>query len=176
MPINKITLKIPESAKTMLRNPSSMFYKSLKNAITDISLTVVRNVRKNVTVGWNMKHRTRMPFFTGKLNRSITFEQSGLKTKIGSNVIYAEILEYGGDIVPKRAKALFIPLTHLGRKVGAVKGGSDQLEYGKDFIFSQKVTIKPKAYFERGMETSFKEINSILNEMLAKLGAEGGLK
>ena len=176
MPVNKITLKIPEGAKALLQNPESMFYKSLYASITDISKEVQRNVKKNVVVGWGMGHRSRMPFFTGKLNRSIVYEQSGLKTLVGSNVIYAEIQEDGGDIVPVKAKALFIPMSSRGRKEGATKGGGSTLEYGKDFIFSQKVTIKPKTYFRRGMGSSIEKIVSIINNMLSNLGSKGGFK
>jgi len=176
MVVSKITLKMPEGARALLRDPSSTLHKSLYAAITDISKTVQRNVKKNVVPGWGMGHKTRMPFFTGSLNRSIAYEQTGLKTLIGSNLVYAEIQEYGGDIVPKTAKALFIPMSSLGRKTGPQKGGGSGLVFGTDFILSQKVTIKPKSYFARGMESSIESIMNILGKSLSDLGENAGLK
>jgi hypothetical protein len=123
-----------------------------------------------------MGHVSRLPFFTGKLNRSITYQQSGLSTRVGTNMIYGEIQEYGGEIKPVKAKALFIPMSVKGRKVGARQDHSGGLKYGEDFIFKQSVNIKPKAYFERGMEASINSIIDILDGAMKRLAADAGFK
>ena len=43
---------------------------------------------------------------SGDLARSVGYKLSGNKVVVGSNLIYAPIHEFGGVIVPKRAKAL----------------------------------------------------------------------
>ena len=175
MPINKITLKLPDAVRPLLKNPESFIFKGLYKAFTAIATDIQGNVKRNVVPGWNMGFTTRNPYFTGKLNRSIVYQQNGLKTLVGSNVIYSEIQEYGGEIKPVKAKALFIPMSVRGRKVGAQKGGSD-LKYGTDFIFSQGVKIKPKAYFQRGMEASINGIMEILESALKNLASQAGFK
>jgi hypothetical protein len=172
MPVNKITLKMPDGARALLADPHSSLYKGLYGAMVDIKNTVQRKVKLNLKPGWGSGY-SNPPFATGRfdqINRSVVTDQSGLRVLIGSNLVYAEIQEYGGDIVPKKAKALFIPLSDKGRK------GGEGLLFGIDFVYSKKVTIKPKGYFSRGMESSFDGITGILKKMLSDLGESAGME
>lgn len=49
---------------------------------------------------------------TGRLRESITHAPSAREVEIGSNLIYAAIHQFGGDIVPKSAGALFFTLAN----------------------------------------------------------------
>ncbi|MCJ2530691.1 MAG: HK97 gp10 family phage protein [Candidatus Thermoplasmatota archaeon] len=66
--------------------------------------------------------------------------KDGKEVIVGFNIEYAAIQDVGGDVVPKRAKALFVPL-----RDGVVPGDPD-LEFGVDFVLSQKVHIPGNAY------------------------------
>lgn len=54
----------------------------------------------------NREGRTPILHRSGALARSIDYAVSGLQAVIGSGLIYAAILHYGGTIVPKSASAL----------------------------------------------------------------------
>jgi len=177
MPINKIKLNIPDAAKPLLKDPTSTVYSAFQRALLNVGRKIQENVKRNIVPGWNMGHQTRLPLFHGSagLSGTIVYQLTGLRLQIGHNRIYGDIQEYGGIIRPKKAKALFIPMSIKGQKTGARKGGSD-LEYGTDFIFKQQVEIKPKRYFERGMEASIDSIMSTLETMLNKIGGTAGLQ
>ena len=173
-------MKIPAGAKTLLKNPKSIIYQNFQGGLTKCAIQIQGAVKRNVVIGWGMGHKSRLPLFLGKLNRSINISDPvGLKLKVGSSMEgknYAEIQEYGGDIRPVNAKALFIPMSRLGQKIGPKKGGDDRLKYGRDFIFKQLVHIKPKNYFARGMASSSDKVIEIINAMLAKMGKDAGVK
>jgi hypothetical protein len=68
-----------------------------------------------------------------------------------------------------------VPTSVEGRKTGPQRGGSD-LTYGKDFIFMKAVTIKPKRYFERGVEAAQPKIIQWLNEAVDEIIGDAGFK
>jgi len=64
---------------------------------------------------------------TGHLLRSIQIDGSKIKTanpfvRIGTNVTYAPIHEFGGRILPKNAKALAVPIGIEGRRASRQAG------------------------------------------------------
>lgn len=178
MPITAIRLKIPPALQKALHDPKTAVNKQFQSGIEKMAITIQGEVKKNIIPGWNMGHAIKATtHFTGKLNRSITYAMGPLKAAIGANVVdYGPIQEEGGTIRPKTAKALFIPISVKGVKVGPVKGGGSGLVYGEDFIFMQKVTIKPKKYMARGLEASLPKIEKILNEVVTAITKEAGFK
>ena len=65
---------------------------------------------------------------TGQLARSIQVDLSELKenlrVRVGTNLIYARIQEFGGTIYPVKAKALAIPLGREGRRAARQAAGN----------------------------------------------------
>jgi len=55
----------------------------------------------------------------GRLRHSITYRVLGRVLQVGTNLVYAAILHFGGTIRPKRAKALTIPIAPEARGMRA---------------------------------------------------------
>jgi phage gpG-like protein len=95
---------------------------------------------------------------TGLLRKSATspgapgniYKVEGQSLIWGTDLIYAGIHNKGGVITPKKAKALYIPLTPKGERVGPIKTAMGRrkvaTKYGVDFTFAKSVTI-PKREF-----------------------------
>lgn len=66
-------------------------------------------------------------FQSGALDDSIHHEVGGAEVEVGSNLIYAGIHQFGGDIVPKSKNALAFTV-------------------GGDFVLAKKVTMPPRPY------------------------------
>lgn len=178
MPITVIRIKIPPALQKAMRDPATAVNKQFQSGIEKMAITIQGEVKKNIRPGWNMGHAIKATtHFTGKLNRSITYAMGPLKAAIGANVAdYGPIQEEGGTIRPKTAKALFVPLSRRGVEVGPVKGGGSGLVYGEDFIFMQKVTIKPKKYMARGLEASLAKIQKVLEDVVKAITKDAGFK
>jgi len=74
---------------------------------------------------------------TGKLAQSLNWKlTSDFSAKIGTNIAYAAIHEFGGEIRPKNAKALVFKI-------------------GDRWIRTQKVTMRPRPYLGPGLEEVF---------------------
>ena len=62
---------------------------------------------------------------TGSLRRSIGWEVKGYRGKIqgrvGTNLVYARIHEYGGEIKPRQARFLTIPLKAVKTRAGVTR-------------------------------------------------------
>ena len=170
MPVKTIKLKVPERLQAAFRDPESAVNKQFQAGIERSAITIQGEIKRNIVPGWGMGHKTRMPYFTGALNRSTTYQMKPLKAIIGANMKdYGAIQECGGTITPKTAKALFVPMSSRGRKVGPVKGGGSGLIYGKDFIFMQRVEIKPKHYIERGVDSAMPQVAAELENTVQKI-------
>ncbi len=94
---------------------------------------------------------------TGLLRASVTTPSAegniyfvkGTTIEWGTSLEYASIHQNGGTIVPKNAKALFIPLSPKGEKVGPRKKDDRKgvkLKYGKDFVLAKSVTIPARPF------------------------------
>lgn len=177
MMINVIRIKITPELQSALNSPGSVVNTTFIGGIEKSIIHIQGEVKKNIVPGWGMGYTSKFQsYFTGKLNRSVVYVMSGLKGILGANTAYDAIQEEGGDIRPKTAKALFIPLSSRGRKVGPQKGGGSGLVYGKDFIFMQKVTIKPKHYFQRGIDSGMPRVLEILKETVQEITKLMGFK
>lgn len=100
-----------------IEDHSSEILKSLRKTLTNrlrIAGSVVLNQAKHIT-----------PVRTGNLRNSLTLEvsESALEARVGTNVEYAAIVEFGGVITPKEAKALTVPV-HPDAKRLVASGGS----------------------------------------------------
>ena len=175
-----IKLKIPNELKAAFANPKGIIEKQLSEGIKEAATNVQREIKKNVIPGWNIGHDSGpASIFTGKLNRNILSEMiAPLKARVGvsASIPYGAIQEYGGIIKPKNAKALFIPTSQHGRKVGPVKGGGSGLIYGEDFIFMQSVEIKPKTYFSRGIDKAIPTIKKVMQATVDEIVRIMGFK
>jgi len=65
---------------------------------------------------------------TGRLRNSLTYKIEGNKIKIGSNVCYAKIHQFGGVIKAKNARTLCIPATKETKRLSEIKGVKGALE------------------------------------------------
>jgi len=114
----------------LLENPAPL--------LDRFGLYMLRSIRKNFREGgrpekWEPSRnaevngkKTLMP--TGRnLLRSITYEVSGRAVRIGTNFIGARLLQQGGTIVPRQAKAL-------------------RFLIGERVVFARKVTMPARQY------------------------------
>jgi hypothetical protein len=179
--ITAIKMNIPKELQVAFNNPSGFVQERFSRGILESAIHTQGKIKDNVHPGWGMGYDAGAAgnFFTGRLNRNILSEMvNPLKARVGvsESVPYGAIQEYGGIIRPVTAKALFVPTSVRGRKVGPVKGGGSGLIYGEDFIFMQKVTIKPKTYFARGIQTALSGIEKIIGMVVYNLTKEMGFK
>jgi phage gpG-like protein len=115
---------------------------------------------------------------TGRLRNSIQINRDGLKknppsARVGTNVVYARIQEYGGRITPKKARALAIPIGVEGKKAqrrGPLRSQNLVLIKSKRgnmllarvdgkkitpvFVLKQSVTLPPRPYFRPTMRSA----------------------
>lgn len=102
---------------------------------------------------------------SGKLRNSIFSKPKGNSIILGTGVIYGRIQELGGEIKPKKAKRLWIPLPANMMRAGVLKFTTrEAFEQGyikndivfvkgtPVFVLKDKVFIKPKRYLYRAIE------------------------
>ena len=170
-------------------NQQSIIKKMVKAVGISVHERLVENVSNRI-----LKRRT------GNLARSIQWRtvesKNGISLFVGSGVLtggrvpYANILETGGVIRPKRAKWLTIPLRGALTKAGATKNPSARdfpntfIKKSKSgnliifqkakggiiplFVLKKSVTIPEKAYLSKTLETMKPRIFSIMDETLQK--------
>lgn len=92
--------RMPDKIKGMVTGFRKEAYQSMSRLVMELT----RKVKQDKLSGQVLNNRT------GRLRRSIHPEVQAtgrsLFGRVGTNVIYAAIHEYGGDIYPKTAKAL----------------------------------------------------------------------
>jgi len=95
---------------------------------------------------------------TGRLRSSITHEVrdvgGAVELVVGTNVVYARIHEFGGVILPKRARFLVF-------------------EVGGKKVFARKVTIPRRPYFEPALDESAPKMAKTFGEELERRLAGG---
>jgi hypothetical protein len=109
---------------------------------------------------------------TGTLRRGMWYRidsPAAGKAEVGNNIKYAIVHDSPNvsdrTIVPKRAKALFIPLTEKGRRRG------DKLKFGVDFVFSKKVIMPHRPFIQPAIDDVMK--TNVANQIIeAALQAE----
>lgn len=92
---------------------------------------------------------TNAPYETGTLRRSILSEVTPTYGKVGSNLPYARFREFGGTIVPKKAKML-------------------AWKRGWKWHFAKKVTQKWKPYLIPAFEKVKSDMGDIIDGELTK--------
>lgn len=108
----KIELKLSDKSKKLIRKMPDVtvpaIYKGMKRAM----LTAERTAKGEYLSGRALKRRT------GRLRSSLTAHVAivgdHVVGRLGTNVIYARIHEKGGEIRPKRAKALRFQIPGVG--------------------------------------------------------------
>lgn len=128
---------------------------------------------------------------TGDLKRSIQIDDTNIKSliaRVGTNKVYARILEYGGTIKSK-GKKLTVPLNDKARRMlqrsgsvtkyknlkfiiskkgnallGLVKGRKKEFE--PLFILKDKVKINPHPYFRPVIKRIMPKIKAKLKEIM----------
>lgn len=103
----KSIITVSTDARKRLQKVSYETEKLFKKALKQAGMLVLRDAIINV----NQKLRKNSK---GTLGNSLTVVEKGLEVYVGPTVIYGRIHEMGGTIVPKKAKALAIPLDSGG--------------------------------------------------------------
>lgn len=175
------------------------------DGISDMSLTLERTLHRiGMLLELKIKENIRSKGMVdeGALINSIKYrvemsEGGGRVIMLSEGVRYAGILEYGGTIRPKNAKALAIPLTPWAKKMrkkypGVGNGGPTlreaPLRYAKatiqglrrgvlvdakdriGFILADSVKIPEKAYMREAIYGNV----SVIMDILRSIGSSGG--
>jgi len=88
---------------------------------------------------------------TGRLRGSVRTEVHGDEARIGSNVVYAAIHEFGGEIVPKRASAL-----HFQTSDG-------------HWVTTQRVHMPARHWLSSALEESWAKVRDVFEETIRRL-------
>lgn len=132
-----------QGADVLLKNMANLnenFTKQAKIAMQDTMLDVQTTAK---TSGY-------VPYKTGNLKRSITssVDASGTKItgKVGSNLIYAGIQEFGGTITPKNGKYL-------------------KFQGSNGWVSVKRVTIIGKLYLTRAIKDNIEKLQKRLENL-----------
>jgi hypothetical protein len=91
----------------------------------------------------------RAPVEFGALQNSDVVEKPrGRSVKFGFNARYSAIMDSGWKtkyIYPRRAKALFVPISRRAKRYGSRARAPRSLKYGKDFLLLKRVGPMPVA-------------------------------
>jgi len=141
--------KFDRNINRIKRESHPIGLQAMRRATEYVRGYIVKNKLKGQVLNWK-KGR-----LAGSISSAQRIEGQDVVGMVGSNLKYARIHELGGEIRPKKAKALFIPLRAnvLPRQAGLV--------YGKDFIFSQLVKIPKRPYIMPSIEESSSKIANI---------------
>jgi phage gpG-like protein len=137
------------------------------------SMMLVNEAKKNISKSVNKDVKIKGLSRTGALLNSIRFElkqkKNGFSSVIGSDVKYAAMQEFGGLILPKRAKKLFIPISRKGQREGPSRNSQkSDLVWGKDFVLARRAKRKPKPYLYPAFEDNIDKIVNILAESVSE--------
>jgi phage gpG-like protein len=134
---------------------------------------------------------------TGRLQRSINHRVrkspgGGVEISVGTADVRAAIHHFGGEIRPRNAKALFVPISEKGRRVGprpkaerdarsakifkaaqtsnrrAARMAANELVYGVDFILVGKVTIPARPFLFLAPEQKDEVRRFVVTELRAR--------
>jgi phage gpG-like protein len=112
-PLKRVVRKYPEVANKVLKTTFRTYLRHLQRRLTTERLTAGGGGE-----GLNVR--------SGQLRRSfkvtVTGEFATLRGLLSTHVPYARIHEYGGEIVPKTARKLWIPSDLMRTPAGVFKG------------------------------------------------------
>jgi len=151
----------------------------IKSACTDWAYDTIAEIQAGLR-GKILKRRT------GELARRtqerIQETREGVKISFGSNLVYAAIHEFGGTIVPKKAKFLTIPFPGVYGKAKdfsntfVAKGVIHQKIGNKDWnpLFSLKksVTIPARHYLSEPIKKMRPELERGLKRAVESIGGK----
>lgn len=165
----KVTLS--KSLQKFAQNAPAMVRRGMEQGLRELAMRV-EGAAKRLVYGGGDDHLTGD---TGRLRQSITHEVNALKARVGSNLVYAPIHEFGGTIRPTSARNLAIPIgtykgsprehadldfirTHSGTKLLVDQAGTAQ------YVLRPYVTLKSRAYLRPG----FKQVRPTAKRVLSQ--------
>ena len=135
----KSFLKIEVDSKKLdaaLKRAPKKTKRLIQEGLKEAALDVQSDSKKNA------------PWDTGNLRRSITHEIKAMSAKIGTDVVYAAIQEYGGEIRPVKGKYLTFKINgHWVRTT-----------------LSRIPPYKGKGYLRPALQSNEKNINQIFSK------------
>lgn len=157
---------------------------------------LTRGGASNIGAGGASQSSRHLAVDTGTLRRSIVVDTTELETrnaiKVGSNLVYAPIHEFGGTITPKRVKYLPVPFPGMAKRakqIRAAAGGSLRganldlvkskrgnlllVEKNEDrsftpvFILKKSVRIPARPYMRPAFAESRDQVNGVFRRVFA---------
>lgn len=155
----------------------SKVFKTLKETTTDLSKLEAVTITEFTLAMQQYAGKileaasSRAPSKTGALKGSAVvgdpeFEGKKISIRLGFNIVYAAIQNFGGEIFAKPGSALFIPL-----KAGVVpikdKGAqkASGLIRNVDFALAQSVIINGNDYWTDGLEATVPQANKEIGKV-----------
>lgn len=138
MSIDVKGLKEVEAKIKKLKNPAKFF----DDEVSDVSVITYNRLKKNTPFDdlSGLEHTKNMWEFPEKIGDSVYQIDNTKTSKDGKHAI-AAILNYGrGEVRPKRAKRLYIPLSRKAKNRDKELGAPipDDFKWGVDFILADK--------------------------------------
>jgi len=139
---NPLSIKIKGNAlKGLLDTTNPEVNKMFRKSLLASTLLVQNDAKKNA------------PFKRGNLRRSITSKVTKFEAKVGTDVIYAKIQEFGGVIRPKKGQYLRFPIKGQWVTVKSVKIPK----------------YRGKGYLTPALQNNKKKITDIFSKAINKL-------
>lgn len=147
----------------------SIVRKSMLDGVNAVTLGFQTEVKRSIT--------KKKLVDTGRLRSSMMADINNMTGKVGSDVKYARIHEFGGIIKPKRAKVLVFEVTSSNRIMSL--NGKRRLKKAvanKSLVFAKQVKIKEKRYFRDAIVTFNPKMKRILENVMesAAMRMSGG--
>jgi hypothetical protein len=144
-------------------------FRAINDSLNAVSLEFQSEVKVSIT-----KKRL---IDTGRLRASIMADINGLTARVGTDVKYAAIHEYGGVIKPKRKKVLawladdkkgsvvtYRVFTNQGGNFRRLKKPKKQTQ---KWIFAKQVRIREKRYFRDARDSFNPKMKRILENVVS---------
>jgi len=136
-----IDLKLSEKSRKMLRKMPDLIVPALRKGTEEAMILAEREAKLNLS-GKILNRRT------GRIRNSIThkvgIQGDKVVGKIGTNVVYGRIHELGGEIYPRKAKALKFNIPGVGWRT------------------AKKVVMPARPYLRPALEDNMSDIARIL--------------
>jgi hypothetical protein len=159
--------------REVIKRRDAMFLEALRKGWQRAGLGFIGFIVKN-----QMRGRPGLRVGHGQLWNSwvpVTTVQATAKefdatSRIGTDVKYARIHQYGGTIRPKRGRFLYVPTSDAGRANHRLGGNPTRegLQYGRDYVLKRSVHIPKRlhvleTYKVEGLALYVRELQRALN-------------